>query len=142
MPFSFAASHELPMAVRVCRSLVWAQAAYLLFAGIFVLLAAVVLGGTIPFRDGTVSSSGAVMLGIVYVLAALTLVWLGTALGRRAPWVRAAIVSAEVFVVVVQLLRSFELSLSTFITVALFVAIVALLFVPATQGSVEGPTQA
>ena len=132
---------DLPMALRACRSLLWAQAAYMLFAGAFVLLASVVLGGTIPFRDGTVSGSGAVMLGIVYVLAALTLVWLGVELGRRAPWVRSAIVSLEVFLVVVQLVRAFELSVSTVINVALVVAIVALLFVR-DEHALEGPTQA
>lgn len=141
MPFSFA-ERDLPFTLRACRSLLWAQAAYMLFAGIFVLLASVVLGGTIPFRDGTVSGSGAAMLGIVYVLAALTLTWLGLALGRRAQWVRSAIVSMEVFLAVVQLVRAFDMSLSTVINVALFVAILSLLFIPSTQRAHEGPTQA
>ncbi len=136
MPVSFA-PRELPTAVRVCRSLLWAQAAYMLFAGTFVLLATVVLGGTIPFRDGTVSGSGAAMLGVVYVLAALTLTWLAVALGRRAAWARAGIASIEVFVVVVQLVRAFDLSIATLITVALFVAIMALLFVPGAQRALE-----
>ncbi|MDQ6855886.1 MAG: hypothetical protein M3Z57_02275 [Candidatus Dormibacteraeota bacterium] len=141
MPLNLA-EPELPMALRACRSLLWAQAAYMLFAGIFVLLAANVLGGTIPFRDATVSGSGAAMLGIVYILAALTLTWLGVALGRRASWVRAATVSLEVFLLVVQLVRAFDLSLSTVINVALFVAVVALLFAPDTRRALEGPTQA
>ena len=134
--------HDLPLSIRACRSLLWAQAAYMLFAGIFVLLASLVLGGTIPFRDGTVSGSGAAMLGTVYVLAALTLAWLGVALGRRAPWVGPAIVSLEVFLAVVQLVRAFDLSLATLVNVALFVAIVALLFVSGPERSLEGSTQA
>jgi hypothetical protein len=138
MPFSFA-QRELPINLRACRSLLWAHAAYMLFAGLFVILAAVVLGGTIPFRDGTVSGSGAAMLGIVYVLAALSLVWLGVALGRGAQWIRAAIVSMEVFLAVLQLFRAFELSLVTVIDVALLVAITALLFVPGTQRSLGAP---
>ncbi len=141
MPLSFT-RRDLPMALRVCRSLLWAQAAYMLFAGIFVLLAAMVLGGTIPFRDGTVSGGGAAMLGVVYLLAALTLTWLGLAIGRRAPWVRSAIVSLEVFLALVQLVRALELSLATVINVGLFVTIVALLFVPDTRPALEGPTQA
>jgi hypothetical protein len=141
MPFSFA-QRDLPMPLRACRSLLFVQAAYMLFAGIFVLLASAVLGGTIPFRDGTVGGSGAVMLGSVYVLAAIVLTWLAFALGRREPWVRSAMVSVEVFVAVLQLVRAFELSLSTAVNVALFVAIVTLLFVPATQRGSERPTSA
>lgn len=140
MPLSIT-QPDLPMSVRACRSLLWAQAAYLLFTGVFVLLASVVLGGTIPFRDGTVSGSSAALLGIVYVLAALTLAWLGVQLVRRAPWATPAIISLEVFVAVLQLLRAFELSLSTVISVVLFVAIVALLFAPGAQRSLGAPTR-
>ncbi len=136
------AQRDLPTALRVCRSLLWAQAAYMLFTGLFVLLASAVLGGSIPFRDGTVSGAGAVTLGVVYVLAALMLTWIGVALGRGAPWVKAGIASMEVFVAVVQLVRAFDLSLSTAITVVLFVAIMALTFVPAAPPTLEGSTQA
>jgi hypothetical protein len=141
MPSSFA-QRDVPISLRACRSLLWAQAAYMLFAGIFVLLAAMVLGGTIPFRDGTVGGSGAAMLGVVYVLVALTLGWLGVALGRRAAWTRAAIVSIEVFLAVLQLFRALDLSLATVIDVGLFVAIIVLLFVPGTQRALDEPTQA
>ena len=73
------------------------------------------------------------MLGIVYVLAALTLAGSVSRSAAAAPWARPAIVSVEVFVIVVQLVRAFDLSVSTAIYVALFVAIVALLFVPDGQ---------
>jgi hypothetical protein len=135
MPSSPSA-RELPTAIRVCRSLLWAQAAYLLFSGIFVLLATVILGGTIPFRGGSVSGSAAAMLGAVYVLAALTLTWLGVALGRRETWTRPAIASAEVFIIVVQLVRSFEMSVSTVVTAALVVAILALLLLGDAEHSI------
>jgi hypothetical protein len=138
MPSSPSA-RELPTAIRVCRSLLWAQAAYLLFSGIFVLLATVILGGTIPFRDGSLSGSAAAMLGAVYVLAALTLTWLGVALGRRETWARPAIASAETFIIVVQLVRSFEMSVSMSISVGLFVAVTALLFLPGAERALETP---
>ncbi len=143
MPYSFT-PRSAPMTLRVCRSLLWAQAAYSLFAGVFVLMTAVVLGGSvsIPFRDGTLSGGGATTLGLVYMVAAATLTWLGIALGRREPWATPAIVSMEVFLAILQLVRGFDLSLSTVISVVLYVAIVGLLFAPGAQASPEDPARA
>lgn len=141
MAFSFSAK-SLPVSLRTCRALVWAQAVYTFFAGVFVLLAALLLGGSLPFHGGTVSGSGAATLGLAYVAAALVLAWLGAALGRLAPWARSGIVVMQVFLATIELFRAFDLSLSTGISVALCVGILVLLFVPDTQRALQGPAQA
>lgn len=143
MPYSFA-PRDLPVTLRLCRSLVWAQAAYTLFGGAFVLLTAVLLGGSysLPFHDGSLSGNGAAILGVVYVIAAAALTWLGISLGRLAPWARPAIVSMQVFLAALQLFRAFDMSLSTVINVALYVAILTLLFVPETQRALDRPARA
>lgn len=142
MPFSFSGS-SLPMTVRVCRSLVWTQAAFTMLAGVFLVLIATLFGssGAIPFHGGTLSGSGAVMLGVVYLAAGVALLWLGAELGRLAPWARTVILSMQVFLAVLELFRSADLSLSLFINVALYVAIIALLFAPDTHRALEAAAQ-
>ncbi|GAC1581605.1 MAG: hypothetical protein NVS3B18_15170 [Candidatus Dormibacteria bacterium] len=142
MQFSFS-GRSLPMTVRVCRSLVWAEAAYTMLSGVFVVLVATLLGANeaIPFRGATLSGGGAVVLGAVYVAAGLLIVWLGFELGRLAPWARTVIVSMQVFLAVLQFFRSFDLSLSLLINVGLYVAIIALLFAPDTHRALEGAAQ-
>jgi hypothetical protein len=143
MPYRFAA-RGVPLPLRACRSLLWAQAAYTLFAGIFVLMTAVLLGGSfsIPFRDGTLNGGGATILGVVYIVAAATLAWLAFALVRREPWATPAIAGMEVFLAALQLLRGFDVSPSTLISVALYMAILVLLFTPGTQRPPEDPARA
>ena len=140
MAFSFS-GQGLPITVRACRSLVWAQAALTMLSGVFVVLVAALFGTSesIPFHGATLTGGGAVLLGLVYVVAGVALIWLGWELGRLTPWVRTVIVSFEVFLVVVQVFRSFDLSLSMFINVALSIGIIALLFAPETQRALEGP---
>jgi hypothetical protein len=142
MPFSFSGP-SLPMTVRACRSLVWAQAALTMLSGVFVVLVAVLFGTSesIPFNGATVSGGGAVLLGLVYVVAGLALVWLGLELGRLAPRARTVIVSFEVFLAALQVVRSFNLSLSLFINIGLCIGIIALLFVPETQRAFQGTAQ-
>jgi hypothetical protein len=143
MSFSFT-GRQLPMTLRVCRSLLWAQAAYTAATGVFVLLITTLLGSgaALPFRDGTLSGSGAIGLGVVYVAAAAGLGWLSVPLGQLKQWARPSIVSIQVFLVILQLFRAFDLSVSTVVNVALVVAIVALLFVPDTERALAGPAQA
>jgi hypothetical protein len=143
MSFSFT-GRQLPMTLRVCRSLLWAQAAYTVAAGVFVLLITTLLGSgaAVPFRDGTLSGSGAIGLGLVYVGAALAVAWLGLQLGQLRQWARPGIVSMQVFLAILQLFRAFDLSVSTVINVGLVVAIVVLLFVPDTERALGEPTQA
>jgi hypothetical protein len=139
MPFSFSGP-SLPITVRACRSLVWAQAALTMLSGVFVVLVAVLFGTSesIPFNGATVSGGGAVLLGLVYVVAGLALVWLGLELGRLAPWARTVIVSLEVFLAALQVVRSFNVSLSLLINIALCIGIIALLFAPETQRAFQG----
>ncbi len=143
MAFSFSGRH-LPMTLRVCRALVWTQAAFTILAGIFVVLTATLFGSSnaIPFYGGTLSGGAAVMLGLVYAVAGLTLVGLGVELGRLAPVARPFIVGMQVFLAVLELFRSFELSLSTVINVALYLTIIALLFAPDTHRALEGGSHA
>ncbi|MDQ6848023.1 MAG: hypothetical protein M3019_10670 [Candidatus Dormibacteraeota bacterium] len=141
MAFNFS-GRELPTVLRVCRAVVWAQAVYTFFAGVFVVLTAQLLGGSLPFHDGTVSGGGAAMLGLVYVTAALLLGWLGVALARRRQWVRTGIVVVEVFLAVILVYRAFDLSVATAINVAFCAAILVLLFTPETQRVLEGTPQA
>jgi hypothetical protein len=143
MPFS-SDRPELPVSLRLCRSLLLAQAVYTLFGGAFVLLTAVLLGGNyaLPFHDGTLSGSGAAMLGAVYVISAAALSGLGVALGRTSPWARPAIVGMQVFLTAVQLFRALDLSVSTVVNIALLAAIVILLFVPQTQRALDRPARA
>jgi hypothetical protein len=142
MQFSFS-GRTLPMTLRVCRSLVWTEAAFTVLSGVFVVLTAAVFGSSdaIPFHGDTLSGSGAVMLGVVYIAAGSALIWLGVELGRLAPWARTVIVSMQVFLVVLELFRSFDLSLSLVINGALYVAIIALLFAPDTHRALEGAAQ-
>jgi hypothetical protein len=138
VPLSFAA-RKLPMTLRVCRTLLWTQAAITSLGGVFVVLTATLFGATnaIPFHDGTLSGGGAVALGLVYMGAGLVLCWLGVALGQLAPWALVAIVSMQVFLAVLDLYRSFDLSPSTLFNVALYIAVVALAFAPDTRRALE-----
>jgi hypothetical protein len=142
MPFSFSGP-SLPMTVRACRSLVWAQAALTMLSGVFLVLVAVLFGTSesIPFNGATVSGGGAVLLGLVYVAAGLALVWLGLELGRLAPWARTVIVSIEVFLAALQVVRSFNVSLSLLINIGLCIGIIALLVAPETQRAFRGTAQ-
>jgi hypothetical protein len=124
----------LPLRLRACRSLLWAQAAYTFFAGLFVLLTAVFLGGSfsIPLRDGAISGGGAAALAFVYMAAAAALAGLGLAVGRRAAGTRPAVAGVEAIVIVLLVLRTVDLSPPTIIGAGLAMAIVGLLFMPAT----------
>jgi hypothetical protein len=135
---SFAA-RRLPITLRVCRTLLWTQAAITILGGVFVVLTATLFGATnsIPFHDGTLSGGGAVTVGVVYIGAGLVLCWLGFALGQLEPWALPTIVSMQVFLAVLDLYRSFDLSPSTLFNVALYIAVVALLFAPDTRRALE-----
>jgi hypothetical protein len=138
--FSFAGkSRNLPMTLRVCRSLVWTQAAFVVLGGVFVVFASTVFGSSnsIPFHGDTLSGTPAALLGGVYVVAGLGLMYLGVELGRLTGWARNAIVSVQVFLAVLLFFRSFELSVSVAINVFLYVAIVALLFAPDTRRALD-----
>lgn len=137
--FSFA-GRRLPITLRVCRSLVWTEAALVILAGVFVVAVATVFGSSnsIPFHGDTLSGTGAVMLGVVYIVAGLALAYVGVALGQLAPWSRTGIASVQVFLAVLLLFRSFEFSVSVVINVLLYVAILALLFAPDTRRALEG----
>ncbi len=142
MAFTFTGP-TLPMTVRACRSLIWTLAALTMLSGVFVLMTATLLGAgfSIPFHNTTLSGSGAVTLGLVYVAAGGVLVWLGVQLGRLVPWVRAAIVGMLALVVGLALFRALELSLSMAINVALCVAVIALLFARDTQQALQHTPQ-
>jgi hypothetical protein len=137
---STVAAIELPIGLRVCRSLVWTQAAFVVLAGVFVILTSVIFGSgnAIPFHGETLSGARASALGAVYVAAGALLAYLGYQLGRRAPWARVAVVSMQVFLAVVLVYRSLDLSLSTVINVVLFVAIVGLLFSADVRRAFQG----
>ena len=142
MPYTFAAP-DLPMTVRLCRTLVWTQAAFTIIGGAFVLMIALMFGSSdaIPFHGETLTGSGAAILGAVYLAAGAALVWFGVALARLAPWARTAIVSMQVFLVLVTLFRSTDLTVSLAVNVGLVAAIVALLFVPDTRRALVGAAQ-
>jgi hypothetical protein len=139
MPFTFAGP-ALPVTLRLCRTLVWTQAAFTILGGAFILMIALMFGSSdaIPFHGEALTGTGAAMLGAVYLAAGVALAWFGTALGRLAPWARAAIVSMQVFLALLTIFRSTDLSVSLAVNVALVVAIVALLFVPDTQRALVG----
>ena len=140
MRFSFA-SPQLPMLVRVCRALVWTQAAFVILAGVFVVFAATVFGTTnsIPFHGDTLSGSRAAILGVVYIVAGIGLTYLGIALGRLQAWSRTVIVCAQVFLAVLLFFRSPELSLSTVINVFFYASIIGLVFAPEVRRAFEAP---
>jgi hypothetical protein len=137
--FSFA-GRNLPMTVRMCRSLVWTQAAFVILGGAFVIFAATVFGGTnaVPVHGDALSGNGAVMLGFVYLVVGGVLAYLGVELGRLAPWVRNVLAGAQVFLAVLLLFRAFDLSVSTILNVLFCAAIVGLLFAPDTSRAFEG----
>jgi hypothetical protein len=136
--FSFA-GRTLPMTIRMCRSLVWTQAALVVLGGAFVILAATVFGSgnEVPFNGSTLSGTSAIVLGFVYVAAGLLLSYLGFELGRLAPWVRNVLVSAQVLLVVLLVLRTFDLSVSTVLNLAFCAAIVGLLLAPDTSRALD-----
>jgi hypothetical protein len=136
--FSFAA-RSLPMTIRVCRSLVWTQAAFVVLGGAFVILVATVLGGSnqIPFHGDTLSGTGAAVLGLVYVAAGLVLAYLGYEIGRLAAWARNVLIGAEVTLTVFLLFRAFDVSVSTVLNLLFCVAIVGLLFAPDTRRALD-----
>jgi hypothetical protein len=143
--FSFAGkSRNLPMTLRVCRSLVWTQAAFVILAGIFVVFASTVFGSSnsIPFHGDTLSGGRAAMLGGVYVAAGLVLIYLALELGRLASWARNAIVSVQVFLAVLLFFRSFEISVSVAINVFFYASVIALLFAPDSRRAFEGTNAA
>ncbi len=131
---SHISQHALPLRLRACRSLLWAQAAYTFFAGLFVLLTAVFLGGSfsIPLRDGTVDGGAAAALALVYIAVAAALAGLGLAVGRRATGTRPAVAGVEAIVVVLLVLRTVDVAPPTIIGAGLAMVIVGLLFIPAT----------
>jgi hypothetical protein len=137
--FSFA-GRSLPMTVRMCRSLVWTQAAFVVLGGAFVIIAATVFGGNnaIPVHGDALSGNGAVMLGFVYLVVGAVLAYLGIELGRLTPWIRNVLAGAQVFLAVLLLFRSFDLSVSTVLNVLFCAAIVGLLFAPDTRRAFEG----
>jgi hypothetical protein len=139
MPLNFSGA-TLPMTLRVCRTLVWTQAAVVILGGVFVVLTVALLGSSIgiPFHDGTLSGWGAAGLGATYIGAGLVLIWLGVVLGQLARWALPAIVSMQVFLAVIDLFRSFALSTSMILDVVLYVAVLALLFAPDTRRALEG----
>jgi len=139
VPFSFA-GRKLPVTVRVCRTLVWTQASFVILAGVFVVFAATVFGSSnaIPFHGDTLTGTGAAVLGLVYVAAGLVLAYLGIELGRLSPWARVAVVSMQVFLAVLLLYRSFDLSLSSVINLGLEAAIVGLLFATNARRAFDG----
>lgn len=140
MKFAFAGP-KLPITLRVCRTLVWTQAVFVMLAGAFVVFAATVFGNEneIPFHGDTLTGGRAVALGVVYIVVGLVLAYLGVALGRLASWARNAIVCAQVFLAILLLFRSFDLSVSTLINVVLYVAIVVLIFAPETRRAFDTP---
>jgi hypothetical protein len=141
--FSFA-TRSLPMTVRVCRSLVWTQAAFVILGGAFVVFAATVSGGSneIPFHGDTLSGSGAAILGLVYVAAGLVLAYLGFELGRLSPWIKNVLVGVQVFLAVLLVYRALDLSVSTVLNVLFCTAIVGLLFAADTRRAFDGAAAA
>lgn len=141
MQFSFA-GRSLPMTIRMCRSLVWTQAGLVILGGAFVILAATVFGSSneIPFNGTTLSGTAAAALGLGYAAAGLVLAYLGVELGRLAPWSRNALVVAQVLLLVLLVLRSFDLSVSTLLNVLFCAAIVGLLFAPDSSRALDAAT--
>jgi hypothetical protein len=134
MQFSFSGA-ALPMTLRVCRSLLWLQTALTILAGIFVVLVTSLLGSSesIPFHGDNLSGSGAVALGSVYIAAGVALALLSVEIGRRASWARIPLVGLQVVLGALELIRSFDLSVSLVINLALSAAIVGLLFAPLSR---------
>ncbi|MHB8533712.1 MAG: hypothetical protein ACYDC2_13415 [Solirubrobacteraceae bacterium] len=108
-------------------------------AGISVILTALLFGrqDSIPVASGSVSGAGADLLGAVYVAAGLVLSGLGVALGRLATWARTAIACLEVFLVILIVFRSLDVSVSTFLNAGLFVAVLVLLFAPSSSAALS-----
>ena len=143
MSFSFAGPQP-PLTIRICRALIWLQALLIILAGISVILAVLLFGNdnAIPFGTGTITGSGAETLGGVYIIAGLALAMIGYSVGRLMPWARIAAVSIQVFLAILLVVRSLDASVSTFINVALFVAIILLLYLPPSNTAFAGRTVA
>ena len=141
MSFSFGGP-QAPLTIRVCRALIWLQALLIILAGISVILAVLFFGDTdsIPFGTSTLSGSGAEILGGVYIAAGVVLAMVGIGVGRMQAWARVAVVSIQVFLAIVLVVRSLDASVSTFLNAGLFVAIVVLLYLPPSNQAFAGRT--
>lgn len=118
----------LPTTLRLCRIVLWVQAAYTVLGGVFALMAATLFAATsaIPFHGGTLSSTGAAMLGWIYVGAGTVLGTLAATLRPSRGWMFVTLVGAELFVAIVDLWRDFDLTASTLFTLAMAVSAVLL----------------
>ena len=136
MSFRFSGP-QVPLVLRVCRTLIWLQAVLIILAGISVILAVLLFGAdnAVPFGSGNLSGGGAQILGGVYIAAGVVLVLVGAAVGRAQPWARIAAVSVQVFLAILLVMRALDLSVSTFLNAALFVSITVTLYLPPSNAA-------
>lgn len=135
MTLSFAPP-RLPATVRVCRALLWTQAALAVFSGIFVLLVTHLYGTSdgVSFNSGSVAGASATVLAVGYLAVAAALgAFAGALRSRVRIVVTRALVGFEVLLAAAQLYRAAGLSSSSILPVALCVAVVALILMPASR---------
>ncbi|MHB8717947.1 MAG: hypothetical protein ACYDAC_03520 [Candidatus Dormibacteria bacterium] len=140
MSFSFTAPRT-PLILRICRTLIWVQALLIILAGISVILAVLLFGGngSIPLGNRALSGSGAEILGGVYVGAGIGLFAIGAGVARARPWARLSAVCIQLFLAILLVARSLDVSVSTFLNAGLFIAIVVLLYLPPTRAAFGRP---
>lgn len=117
------------MTLRVARLLLYLESGLLLLAGIFAVAIAVLLGSgnSIPFAGAQVSGLGAAVLGAFYAALGAAAFYVSVELGRCAAWSRMGAIVLQAVLIVLFLARG-EFSASLGISLALCVAVVALLF--------------
>lgn len=129
MPSTSFAAPPTPLTLRTARLLLYLESALMLLAGIFAVAIAVVLGSgnSIPFAGAQASGAGAVALGVFYAALGAAAFYLSVELGRQTRWSRTGAIVLQAVLIVLFLARG-DLSASLLVSLALCLAIVALLF--------------
>lgn len=141
--FAGKAGKEQPYSVQAARLLLYLECALLVLSGLFAAAIGVLLGSgnSIPFASLEVSGAGAVVLGILYGALGLGALYLAVDLRRLASWSRSAAVVLQAILIVLFLARG-NLSPSTGLSVALCLAVAALLLTPSASAALTAEQSA
>ena len=141
--FAGKAGTKEPYSVQAARVLLYLECALLLLSGLFAAAIGILLGtgNSIPFASLEVSGAGAVGLGIFYGALGLGALYLAVELRRLASWTRTAAVVLQAVLIVLFLARG-NLSPSTGLSVALCLAVAALLLTPSASAALTAEPSA
>jgi C4-dicarboxylate transporter len=141
VPVQSFAGPPTPTTVRAARTLVYLECGLLLLAGIFAAMIGVVLGSgnAIAFAGTQVSGVGAAALGVFYAALGAAAFYAAVELGRLTPWSRTAAIVLQAVLIVIFMARG-DFSASLGLSLALCIAVAALLLTPSATAALRGAT--